>query len=64
MVDTLERAVSGSFVAAAGRLHEWLMEYGPGGYDDDPAAMGLDDIDLDAGMSHAAIEEALADDDD
>ena len=64
VVDTLERAVSGSFVAAAGRLHEWLMEYGPGGYDDDPAAMGLDDIDLDAGMSHAAIEEALADDDD
>lgn len=59
-IDMLQRAVSGDFTAAIGRLHEWLQELGPGAYDDDPALAGIEDVDLEAAASHAAIEEALA----
>jgi hypothetical protein len=65
--DTLARAVSADFTAAVGLLHDFFMELGPGGYDDDPSLASLDDIDLDADAAEAAIEEALAmdyDDDD
>ena len=62
--DTVGRAVSGDFTAAVGLLHDYFMELGPGGYDDDPTLASLDDIDLEADAAEAAIEEALAMDDD
>jgi hypothetical protein len=62
--DTLARVISGDFTAAEGALHEWCMGLGPGGYDDDPSMASLDDIDLEADAAEAAIEEALAMDDD
>lgn len=62
--DTLQRAISGDFTAAVGLLHDLFMHMGPGGYDDDPSLASLDDIDLEAGEVEAAIEEALASDDD
>lgn len=60
--DTLQRAISGDFTAAMGRLNEFLLGAGPGGFDDDPNLGSLDSIDLDAAASRAAIEKALADD--
>jgi len=62
--DLLNRTVSGDFTAATGFLHDWFVELGPGGYDDDPDLASLDDIDMEAGGNEAAIEEALAWDDD
>ncbi|MGC6494432.1 MAG: hypothetical protein ACON5B_16480 [Myxococcota bacterium] len=62
--DQLERAASGDFTEATGYLHDVLMAFGPGGYDDDPSMASLDDIDLEADAREAAIEEALAMDDD
>lgn len=59
-IDSLERAISGDFTAAAGRMHEWLQQIGPGGYDDDPSLAALDDVDMEAESSRTAIEEALA----
>lgn len=66
--DLLDRALSGEFAAAEGPLHEYLVELGVTGYDDDPSLITLDNVDLDAESQDAAIEEALAmdleDDDD
>lgn len=62
--DTLQRAISGDFTAAEGALHDWLLSLGAGAYDDDPSLASLDDIDLEADAAEAAIEEALAMDDD
>ncbi|MCA9572686.1 MAG: hypothetical protein KC656_32830, partial [Myxococcales bacterium] len=61
--DLLDRATSGVFAAATGPLHEYLTALGAVGYDDDPSMVDLEDVDLEADASRAAIEEALADDD-
>ncbi len=62
--DTLQRVISADFTAAEGRLHDWFLQLGPGGYDDDPSLASLDEIDLESDAAEAAIEEALAMDDD
>lgn len=61
--DLAARAISGQFAGGAGPLHDYLLELGAVGYDDDPSLIDLEHVDLEADRD-AAIEEALAMDDD
>lgn len=64
LLDTLSRAISADFTGGLGRLHEWMTDYGAGAYDHDPSLADIENVDLEAAASHAAIEEALARGDD
>jgi hypothetical protein len=58
IVDTLERAVSGAFQAAAGRLHDWIFVLGPAAFDNDPSLPKLNQLDPET-FNEVAVEEVL-----
>jgi hypothetical protein len=58
IVDTLERAVSGAFQAASGRLHDWIFVLGPAAFDNDPTLPKLNELDPET-FHEVAIEEVL-----
>ena len=58
--EILARALSGEFHVAPGALHDYLVSLGTLGYDDDPSMVSIEDVDLEPGARDAAIEEALA----
>lgn len=62
--ELLARAISGEFHGAEGPLHDYLVGLGKLGYDDDPNMISVEDVDLEPGSRDAAMEEALANQDD